>query len=255
MSNCFLKLGRIESALMALCKRFGSKGIVVLITTVAVSLSLTITMLVNLHQFGHLNFEDSVTYAKAFFIPLIVASISSTLLTRLLVQLEIAFQTVTILSTTDPLTGSANRRGFLDGAKQSIHSFQQSNECIVGMVDLDKFKTINDTHGHDTGDKALKKVAESLEQEIGSHGIVGRLGGDEFAFIIFVSESEIQPLKIGIQKNCSHLELEDGIAFGCSIGMVSLHDGESIDSALGRADKVLYTIKNTLPPEATAIAA
>lgn len=255
MTNNTLKLGKFESRLMALYKRFGSKGIVVLITTVAVTLSLVITTLVNLYHYGHLNLQDTITYAKAFFIPLTVASISSTLLTRLLVQLESAFQVVAVLSTTDPLTGSANRRGFLENAAQEIHNFQRSDECIVGMVDLDKFKAINDTHGHDTGDKALQKVAESLEQEIGSNGMVGRLGGDEFAFIVFASEFELKQLKTRIQEQCSRLTLNNGIAIGCSIGMVSLENSESIDSALLRADKVLYDIKNASPPDSKTAAA
>lgn len=240
---------------MALYKRFGSKGIIAVITAVAITLSLCITMLVNLSQHGHLNFQDTVTYIRAVFIPLIVASIASTMLTRLLVQLENAYQIMTVLSTTDPLTGSANRRGFLDSAAQRIHTFQQSDECIVGMVDLDKFKAINDTYGHDTGDKALQKVAQSLEQEIGSHGIVGRLGGDEFAFVVFISDFELNQLKARIENKCTQLSLENGIVVECSIGVVSLMHAESIDGALARADKALYDNKNAQPPDVQDAAA
>lgn len=95
------------------------------------------------------------------------------------------------LSLFDPLTGLANRNLFQYEAQQAVKSYQQSNQrgaptAKVGIIlfDLDKFKRINDSLGHQLGDRLLSKVAERLKNATRSLGLVARLGGDEFAILV-----------------------------------------------------------------------
>ncbi len=85
----------------------------------------------------------------------------------------------------DPLTGLYNRRFFDEALAQNIHTARRYNRPLsLVLFDLDNFKAVNDTHGHETGDLALKTVARLLLQTARKADIVCRLGGDEFAVIL-----------------------------------------------------------------------
>src|SRR5207248_7281113 len=123
----------------------------------------------------------------------------------------------------DLLTQVLNRKGFLKRAHRLATMVEgQGATSIIGFVDLDDFKQINDVRGHDVGDLALVAVGKRLIGLIRKQGVVGRLGGDEFAFVAFVTEqSGIDALVDQIrQQMCKfELALEDGpLAVSCSIG-------------------------------------
>lgn len=243
-----LKLNRFEQSAMKLYLRFGAVSLILIATIFSVIMSIAIAMPLISLMVPSLSIEsinDPFTYLYiVILVPLIVAPLCSIVFTRLLRHLNNACEAVAQLSTTDPLTGSANRRGFMDAARHNIHKFMAAEACIVGMVDLDKFKLINDTYGHHVGDQVLTIVCKSLCNEINNFGFVGRLGGDEFAFIVSGSHSALNNLQEQIKVRCTKLKSSNDVEISCSIGMVRLQQAESIESALARADQELYQIKS-----------
>ena len=91
------------------------------------------------------------------------------------------------LATTDPLTGVFNRRAFFDKAQQSRVPAAGSDPRAAIMFDVDHFKRVNDTYGHDVGDQVLRAIGAAAP---GERAIVGRLGGEEFAILLEDSNSE-----------------------------------------------------------------
>lgn len=151
----------------------------------------------------------------------------------------------------DLLTQVLNRKGFLKRAQRLASLVEgQGATCIIGFVDLDDFKHINDTRGHDVGDLALVSLAKRLIGLIRKQGIVGRLGGDEFAFVAFVTEQGgIDSLVKTIREQMCKFELvlEDGpLAISCSIGVTNLNVGalvSPLEESLRRADELMYGAK------------
>src|SRR5207248_2994795 len=91
--------------------------------------------------------------------------------------------------TTCPLTGLANRAGFLDLVEEAL---AVDEPLAVGLLDLDDFKGVNDTLGHEAGDALLVKVAARIRNATGARDVVGRLGGDEFALLLRGNPSEVE---------------------------------------------------------------
>lgn len=170
----------------------------------------------------------------------------------------------------DLLTQVLNRKGFLKRAQRLATLVEgQGAISIIGFVDLDDFKQINDTRGHDAGDMALVAVAKRLIGLIRKQGVVGRLGGDEFAFVAFVTEAAgIAGIVERIRSEMCQFEiaLEDGpLAISCSIGVANMKIGVAVsplEESLRRADELMYDAKRAgkgrccvAPPAATATAA
>ncbi|MFK7853667.1 MAG: GGDEF domain-containing protein [Granulosicoccus sp.] len=245
MGNEILELNRFEQSSMYLYRRYGALGLICMVTTCSVVMSLALALpLIKLIP-SSADFNDPATFIPVIvLVPLVVAPICCLIFTQLLYRLDQAFAKVTQLSTTDPLTGSANRRGFMQAAEQNIRTLREADKCVVGMVDLDDFKLVNDTHGHQVGDEALTDIATKLKEQIKDTGIVGRLGGDEFAFVLLGSCDALDELSQRIQRHCTAFKMESGVDVSCSIGMVNVEGSESLESALQRADQALYEIKH-----------
>ncbi|MBU6475956.1 MAG: GGDEF domain-containing protein, partial [Alphaproteobacteria bacterium] len=96
------------------------------------------------------------------------------------------------LAATDPVTGLLNRRGFESFCAQELERTRRHNTpgSVLVLFDLDKFKHINDTYGHQAGDACLKKVADTLGRKIRSVDAAARLGGDEFALLLSHTDPE-----------------------------------------------------------------
>jgi two-component system cell cycle response regulator len=148
---------------------------------------------------------------------------------------------------TDDLTGIYNRRGFITLMQKQMDYAKRTQEgFVLFLFDLDKFKEINDEHGHLVGDEALILTAQLLQKVFRSHDIVGRIGGDEFAVLAL----NAHPDSIDIFKN--HLfqrfkELNKGtlpFKLSCSIGC-TYYKGESLTlkELIDIADKDLYKQK------------
>jgi diguanylate cyclase (GGDEF)-like protein/PAS domain S-box-containing protein len=153
------------------------------------------------------------------------------------------------LARQDSLTGLANRealRRALDDAL--ISAARRKHCCSVFLLDLDRFKAVNDTLGHPAGDTLLRLVSLRLRDEVGDLGQVGRLGGDEFQVVIPTapSKEDLAQLAQGIIDNLSRPYTINGtmVSIGASVGIVtSDYDDRKSDDLMRDADLALYAAK------------
>ncbi|WP_019026869.1 diguanylate cyclase [Colwellia piezophila] len=150
-----------------------------------------------------------------------------------------------IMSTTDSLTGLANRRKLDDALAQSLAEAQRYNKPLsVVMLDIDKFKVVNDSYGHIVGDQVIKTIANLLKSNVRDSDISGRWGGEEF--LLVCPETEL----MGAQRVSELLrQIINGHHFldipnqSCSFGVAQWDHTESLNTLLERADKALYSAK------------
>jgi diguanylate cyclase (GGDEF)-like protein len=153
------------------------------------------------------------------------------------------------ISIVDDLTGLYNRKGFLALADHRVKLAYRTGEAFsIAFVDLDGLKGINDTLGHQAGNRALVDAAGILKDCFRQSDIVARLGGDEFA--VFVAEAEEAKIANIVGRIQEHLaaanaapEREYHLSF--SLGVVSSRSAKDSDleTLLGRADKLMYEHK------------
>lgn len=155
------------------------------------------------------------------------------------------------LATIDPLTGCFNRRHFLEVSDVELErSLRYDHPVSVIMLDIDHFKRINDTHGHPTGDEAIKAFAQTCLNSLRDVDYLGRLGGEEFA--VLLPETDLYHARdvaerLRQQIAAIRLPLEDGqhLSFTTSLGVAALRKGEEgLDGLLARADASLYAAKS-----------
>ena len=152
------------------------------------------------------------------------------------------------MATTDPLTGCANRRHFVERAGALIALTQrQATPLTLVLLDLDYFKTINDTHGHPAGDAMLSMIGTLMRDLIRSTDLLGRLGGEEFALLMpNTSGSGAAQLADRLRGAIEQAELTVGgarLRITASLGMAVRHPGEGFDALYARADAALYAAK------------
>ncbi|WP_250523311.1 MULTISPECIES: sensor domain-containing diguanylate cyclase [unclassified Caballeronia] len=148
----------------------------------------------------------------------------------------------------DSLTGLPNRRYLGDQAGRLMAGGAGREKVTVMYVDLDGFKHVNDTHGHNAGDELLKLVADRLRNAMRRGELVARLGGDEFAIVatyIAHAANVVFARKI-IGELSAPYTLESGqtVRVGVSVGIALARPAESFESALKRADAALYEAKS-----------
>ncbi|MCF6172474.1 MAG: diguanylate cyclase [Campylobacteraceae bacterium] len=153
-----------------------------------------------------------------------------------------------ILASMDMLTGARSRRSFFDIGTQYISIAQRENKPLSFiMMDLDHFKKINDTYGHQTGDKVLKNFAKVVAKNIRKSDLFGRVGGEEFAIIL--SNTNIDKAlkvaeKIRSQVSTNDLKFQEKtIHITVSLGIAMLANDDILDTIFEKADKALYTSK------------
>ena len=164
-------------------------------------------------------------------------------------ELEKALAKVSTLANHDPLTGLPNLRLAKENLTNSISlSKRRSWTTAVMFIDLDDFKRVNDLHGHDFGDKVLKKVADKLVGSLRQSESVARIGGDEFLIILtdIGHRSNIAKVAEKIILNISEPFLQDDqeIHVGASIGIAIFpEDGDNSKILLKKADDAMYFSK------------
>lgn len=153
---------------------------------------------------------------------------------------------------TDSLTGLSNRRNFLELADKELARAKRYDKLLsVLMLDLDEFKRINDTYGHQTGDCVLRKVGEVCLETLREVDIAGRIGGEEFAILLPESDAKqaievAERLRQDLENSLVTLEQGREINFTASIGVTTLTTADtSVDKLLSLADKALYEAKRT----------
>ncbi|MCZ8369939.1 MAG: EAL domain-containing protein [Porphyrobacter sp.] len=168
------------------------------------------------------------------------------------ISAQYAYETqVARQSQVDELTGLANRRKLNKRLSAMLAAFRVSRRsCALMMLDLDRFKQINDTMGHPAGDELLKQVAERLTSIVGSHGEVGRLGGDEFQVLLpdMDDRGTLGELANRIVQSVSQPYLINGrrAIIGTSVGIaIAPYDGLETGELTGAADMALYSAKET----------
>ncbi|NBB23782.1 EAL domain-containing protein [Porphyrobacter sp. SLTP] len=168
------------------------------------------------------------------------------------ISAQFAYETqVARQSQVDELTGLANRRKLNERLTAMLSAFRVSQRsCALMMLDLDRFKQVNDTMGHPAGDELLKQVAQRLSSIVKDHGEVGRLGGDEFQVLLpdMDDRGTLGELANRIVQSISQPYQINGrrAIIGTSVGIaIAPYDGVETDELTRAADMALYSAKET----------
>jgi diguanylate cyclase (GGDEF)-like protein/PAS domain S-box-containing protein len=150
---------------------------------------------------------------------------------------------------TDPLTGLANRAGFWSRYKAATTSAPRASVNVsVICIDLDRFKPVNDTHGHAIGDALLMEVADRLRRIVRPADLVARLGGDEFTVVVHdLDDTQVSAIAQRIvDELCEPFTISGvGIEIGASVGVAAATVDEfDAEHVLDAADKALYDAKH-----------
>src|SRR3954451_3736566 len=160
------------------------------------------------------------------------------------------------LSTFDELTGVPNRRSWDENLQRAVARARRGEHPLaVLLCDVDRFKRVNDVHGHLAGDHVLKQTAALIAGRVRDGDLVARLGGDEFAVLCpDTGLDEALVLAAALAERAGAARLPDGTPVSFSIGAAALEPGDrTIDDLVGRADACMYAAKRRgLPVSATA---
>jgi diguanylate cyclase (GGDEF)-like protein len=157
------------------------------------------------------------------------------------------------LAQIDSLSGIYNRRAFSEAAQEMLRLAQQTQRPMaMALIDVDFFKQINDTHGHDAGDQVIRQVSELLRQAVRGTDLVGRLGGDEFAILVQLpGEAATQMLeRTRARIHDTPIATGDGdgdvVQVNLSVGVATTagQAGYDLDALMGAADAALYVAKD-----------
>ncbi len=152
----------------------------------------------------------------------------------------------------DELTGLTNRRGFKRSLEKAV-AFSKRYKvpaCLV-FIDLNKFKQINDEHGHAVGDIVLQTVGQRIARQVRSSDLVARLGGDEFVVLFWQVTEEAARARAGllmhaISRDMITIDKELSLKIKASAGVAVMKAGETADILLERADTAMYQVKSEL---------
>jgi diguanylate cyclase (GGDEF)-like protein/PAS domain S-box-containing protein len=148
----------------------------------------------------------------------------------------------------DGLTGLPNRTLFHDRVSQAIEMARRSEESLaVMLMDLDRFKEVNDTLGHHSGDVLLNEIGKRLQDSVRSCDTVARLGGDEFGFVLTNVDAEqaralMERIRRALARPCRLQDLSLQVEGSIGIALFP-QDGSSVDQLLQRADVAMYVAK------------
>lgn len=202
------------------------------------------------------NETDSLLTAKMNFIRTVVIGLFISLIIFLITLITInRYQRqLETLAVSDELTGVANRRKLEEEFSKFVSRYSRSQQPFsLILMDLDKFKKVNDTMGHLHGDDVLQTISEVIAQGLRLTDVLARWGGDEFAIL---TESQLQDgnvvaerVRMSVEQiqwqeqKEFEFESDPRAAVSVSLGLVQYRDGESFAQLLDRADKLLYLCK------------
>lgn len=158
---------------------------------------------------------------------------------------------LTELASTDAMTGVLNRRRFLELAEKEFRRARRfEHEMSLLVFDIDHFKRINDTRGHQVGDQVIVAVAETIARGVREGEPVGRIGGEEFAVVLLETGRDeaalvAERLRVAIAALSSGFDPRHPIDVACSVGVASLDERHrDLNALIGEADVGLYAAKN-----------
>ena len=151
------------------------------------------------------------------------------------------------LALVDELTGLPNRRAFLSGAARIAGRARRSRETIVvAIFDVDHFKSINDSFGHDEGDRVLRRLAEIATGTFRQEDLIGRLGGEEFGIVLVGTEDgvrkRLEVLRAAIER--ASILRERSVTISIGYAVATPEDPAPLDALMKTADTALYAAKN-----------
>jgi diguanylate cyclase (GGDEF)-like protein len=222
------------------------------VTAAAVASSLLVTLVaLRLANYG----DVPLAYALAAFLPAFAVPVTVYPLVRANRRLSLMKSELETLALTDVLTGLPNRRAFFERAERIFTRATISGSPVAAMMaDIDRFKAVNDTHGHHIGDAILCAVATAMRDAVASSGatdwIVARLGGEEFAILVVgLKPSSVAQLAGRIGEAARRVEVPHGgdrISTTISVGVSLRTDaGEDVDTVLKAADDAVYVAKRS----------
>lgn len=145
------------------------------------------------------------------------------------------------LSNTDKLTGLYNRRYFSQKMSEFIRAFEMEHvQFSLLIIDIDHFKNVNDTYGHQVGDIVLEQLAQLLKEVVGEQGVVCRFGGEEFTIILIGHSQQVAD---DINKRAAAKEWPHIHKLTVSVGMANFTEHDDEQSLIQRADEALYYSK------------
>lgn len=162
-------------------------------------------------------------------------------------QLEEKSEELKRLSVTDSLTGLFNRRKIeMDFAQECLRMQRYSGSLSVVLLDIDHFKKVNDTFGHQAGDRVLCAIAETLCNRVRTSDLVGRWGGEEFMLILpQTTLSEAAALAEDLRRAIHALDFDPIPPQSASFGVATVEEGDERTGAFQRADRALYRAKDS----------
>ncbi|WP_372714458.1 diguanylate cyclase domain-containing protein [Ilyobacter sp.] len=164
-------------------------------------------------------------------------------------ELKIKNKELNSLANIDPLTELPNRNFFMSSLENQISKSKKVNDTFaVFFMDLDGFKKINDTYGHDTGDNVLRLAAKRIRSSVKQEDIVARFGGDEFVTIVKnIDSAQASNVAGRILSSFNDSMNINGNIYDLSVSIgISLfpYDGTNINELISKSDKAMYQVKN-----------
>ena len=207
-------------------------------------MGLTLTLVASWAFFSHYTVFGAHYPTRLHFLAnvLFMALPPSIVFFRILAYLNVLQKRLQALAETDGMTELPNRRAFFDRAMCAL----EQNGGVFLLLDVDHFKQVNDSHGHEIGDRALVALADLLRLEVRKDDIPARIGGEEFA-VLLVGASVEDAREIG-ERLAEGVQLalpegQDDLRITTSVGAVSGAAGADIDQLLGHADEMMYAAK------------
>jgi diguanylate cyclase (GGDEF)-like protein len=185
--------------------------------------------------------------------PLPLAVLMGGLVFSLVIALERSRMHLDRLAMTDPLTGVSNRRRFLQSAQREIDLAHRHHlPLALLMLDIDRFKTINDSHGHAIGDQVLVEVGRRCRRVLRTTDLLARWGGEEFVILLPNTPSDhahqlAERLRQAVAMSHQLLVQQQPVWITVSIGAAGIAPGEAatLDALLQTADEAMYHAKNS----------
>ncbi|MFL0797795.1 MAG: GGDEF domain-containing protein [Cellvibrionaceae bacterium] len=152
------------------------------------------------------------------------------------------------LALTDALTELPNRTAYRERSEQEYQRWKRyQSPLVIAMVDVDRFKSINDKYGHQAGDRVLKILSKVLSSRLRTTDYIARYGGEEFVILLPETDGENAEKTLNALRedvaNCPFNFKEERVEITVSAGFSELKTGDTLETALGRADKALYAAK------------